>query len=178
VAASVSHGPDWQAATSRRRIAGVNLVEEDPNDDSVGYGGLPMKGHRRAGRERHARATRRCGSVASIRTACTRRGSRSSSWSKTDHIMLAGEGATGSPRPGDFPRSFAYRNVRGLPGWTWKQSLRDPTAAAIGSMARMRHPRRTMIAELRRLSRIGCGRARLRVGAGDSSDPRAHNCLH
>ena len=22
-------------------IAGVNLVEEDPNDDSVGYGGLP-----------------------------------------------------------------------------------------------------------------------------------------
>src|SRR5512132_1213904 len=53
-------------------IAGVNIIEEDPEDDSVGYGGLPneegiveldacvMHG-----------PTRRCGSVASLRNIKT-----------------------------------------------------------------------------------------------------------
>src|SRR4051794_11289572 len=49
-------------------IAGVNLVEEDPNDDSVGYGGLPNEeGIVELDASVMHGPTRRCGSVASIR---------------------------------------------------------------------------------------------------------------
>src|SRR5689334_9384199 len=75
-------------------IAGVNIVEDDPNDDSVGLGGLPnedgvveldscvMHG-----------PSRRCGSVASIRGIKTPSKVAKLVMEQTDHIMLVGEGA-------------------------------------------------------------------------------------
>ena len=75
-------------------VAGVNVNELDPNDNSVGYGGLPneegvveldacvMHG-----------PTRRAGSVASIRGIKTPSKIAKLVMEETDHVMLAGEGA-------------------------------------------------------------------------------------
>src|SRR6185295_3223956 len=75
-------------------VAGVNINEEDPEDSSVGYGGLPneegvveldacvMHG-----------PTRRAGSVAGIRNIKTPSKVAKLVMEQTDHIMLVGEGA-------------------------------------------------------------------------------------
>ncbi len=75
-------------------IAGVNLVEDDPLDDSVGYGGLPnedceveldscvMHG-----------PTRRAGSVASLKNIKNPSKVARLVLERTDHIMIVGEGA-------------------------------------------------------------------------------------
>ncbi len=75
-------------------IAGVNIVEEDPNDMTVGYGGLPnedgvveldscvMHG-----------PTCRAGSVAAIRGIKTPSKVAKLVMDRTDHVMIVGEGA-------------------------------------------------------------------------------------
>jgi N4-(beta-N-acetylglucosaminyl)-L-asparaginase len=107
-------------------IAGVNINEEDPDDDSVGYGGLPneegvveldacvMHG-----------PTRRAGSVASIRGIKTPSKIAKLVMEQTDHIMLVGEGAL------RFAKAFGFREENLLTeksrlAWiAWKQSRRD-----------------------------------------------------
>jgi N4-(beta-N-acetylglucosaminyl)-L-asparaginase len=75
-------------------IAGVNIVEEDPEDTSVGYGGLPnedgvveldscvMHG-----------PTCRAGAVAALRNIKTPSKVAKLVMERTDHVMLVGEGA-------------------------------------------------------------------------------------
>jgi len=75
-------------------IAGVNIVEEDPEDTSVGYGGLPnedgvveldscvMHG-----------PTCRAGSVAALRNIKTPSRVAKTVMERTDHVMIVGEGA-------------------------------------------------------------------------------------
>ena len=107
-------------------VAGVNINEEDPEDDSVGYGGLPnedgvveldacvMHG-----------PTRRAGSVASIRGIKTPSKIAKLVMEQTDHIMLVGEGAL------KFAKAFGFREENLLTeksrlAWlVWKQSQRD-----------------------------------------------------
>ena len=107
-------------------IAGVNINEEDPEDDSVGYGGLPneegvveldacvMHG-----------PTRRAGSVASIRGIKTPSKIAKLVMEQTDHIMLVGDGAL------RFAKAFGFREENLLTeksrlAWiAWKQSRRD-----------------------------------------------------
>ncbi len=107
-------------------IAGVNIVEEDPNDNSVGYGGLPneecvveldscvMHG-----------PTRRCGSVASLRGIKTPSRIAKLVMEETDHVMMVGEGAL------RFAKAFGFEEVDLLTdksrlAWlVWKKSLRD-----------------------------------------------------
>src|SRR5271167_2071097 len=84
-------------------LAVVTKVEDDPNDDSVGYGGLPneegvveldacvMHG-----------PTRRAGSVAAIRGIKTPSRIAKLVMTETDHIMLAGAGAL------RFAKSYGY----------------------------------------------------------------------
>ncbi|MFN7923664.1 MAG: N(4)-(beta-N-acetylglucosaminyl)-L-asparaginase [Bryobacteraceae bacterium] len=108
-------------------VAGVNINEEDPADDSVGYGGLPnedgvveldacvMHG-----------PSRRAGSVASVRNIKTPSKLAKLVMEQTDHVMLVGEGAL------RFARAFGFREDNLLTeksrlAWlVWKQSLRDP----------------------------------------------------
>lgn len=109
-------------------VAGVNLVEDDPNDTSVGYGGLPneegvveldacvMHG-----------PTRRAGSVGSLRNIKNPSKIAKLVMEQTDHIMLVGEGALRFARAHGFhdePDGLLTEKAR-LAWLVWKQSLKD-----------------------------------------------------
>ncbi|HXF27093.1 MAG TPA: isoaspartyl peptidase/L-asparaginase, partial [Bryobacteraceae bacterium] len=107
-------------------VSGVNIVEEDPNDNTVGYGGLPnedcvveldacvMHG-----------PTRRCGSVASIRNIKTPSNVAKLVMEQTDHIMLAGDGAFRFAKAMGLPHYDLLTDKSRLAWLVWKQSLRD-----------------------------------------------------
>src|SRR5258708_25251596 len=107
-------------------IAGVNINEEDPEDSSVGYGGLPneegvveldacvMHG-----------PSRRAGSVASIRGIKTPSKIAKLVMTETDHIMLAGEGALRFAKTFGFAEENLLTEKSRLAWLGWKRSLRD-----------------------------------------------------
>ena len=85
-------------------IAGVNIVEEDPNDHSVGYAGLPNEeGVVELDASVMHGPTRRCGSVASIRNVKTP--------SKVARVGDAGN----RPHHARRRRRHAFRPRNGLP---------------------------------------------------------------
>ena len=100
--------------------------EEDPEDNSVGYGGLPnedgvveldacvMHG-----------PSRRCGSVASIRGVKTPSKIARLVMENTDHIMLVGDGAGKFARQYGFPEENLLTEKSRLAWLVWKRSLRD-----------------------------------------------------
>ncbi|MBI3210728.1 MAG: N(4)-(beta-N-acetylglucosaminyl)-L-asparaginase [Candidatus Solibacter usitatus] len=107
-------------------IAGVNINEEDPDDDSVGYGGLPNEeGIVELDASVMHGPTRRAGSVASIRGVKTPSKVAKLVMEQTDHIMLVGEGAC------RFAKAYGFREENLLTeksrtAWmVWKRSLRD-----------------------------------------------------
>src|SRR5215510_3806075 len=108
-------------------IAGVNINGEDPDDTSVGYGGLPnedgvveldacvMHG-----------PTRRAGSVASIRGIKTPSKIAKLVMTESDHVMLAGEGALRFAKAFGFAEENLLTEKSRLAWLVWKRSLRDP----------------------------------------------------
>jgi N4-(beta-N-acetylglucosaminyl)-L-asparaginase len=110
-------------------IAGVNIVELDPNDTSVGYGGLPnedgvveldacvMHG-----------PTKRAGSVAAIQGIKTPSKIAKLVMDHTSHVMIVGEGAL------RFAKAYGYQKEdllteKSRTAWlVWKESLRAPGA--------------------------------------------------
>ncbi len=108
-------------------IAGVNIIELDPKDHSVGYGGLPneegvveldacvMHG-----------PTRRCGSVASIRNIKTPSLVAKAVMEQTDHIMIVGDGALKFAREMGFEETSLLTDESRIAWLVWKRSLRDP----------------------------------------------------
>lgn len=107
-------------------IAGVNINEEDPEDNSVGYGGLPNEeGIVELDASVMHGPTRRAGSVASIRGIKTPSKIAKLVMQETDHIMLVGEGAL------RFAKTYGFREENLLTeksriAWlVWKRSLRD-----------------------------------------------------
>ncbi len=75
-------------------IAGVNLVEEDPEDMSVGYGGLPNEeGTVELDASVMHGPTHNAGAVASLRNIKTPSKVAKLVMERTDHALLAGEGA-------------------------------------------------------------------------------------
>jgi N4-(beta-N-acetylglucosaminyl)-L-asparaginase len=107
-------------------IAGVNINEEDPEDTSVGYGGLPNEeGVVELDASVMHGPTRRAGSVASIRNIKTPSKVAKLVMEQTDHIMLVGDGAL------RFAKAMGLRDENLLTeksrlAWlVWKQSLRD-----------------------------------------------------
>ena len=75
-------------------VAGVNIVESDPRDNSVGYGGLPnAEGDVELDSCCMHGPSRRAGSVASVRYIKNPASVAKLVLERTDHIMLVGEGA-------------------------------------------------------------------------------------
>ena len=105
-------------------IAGVSLVELDPEDTSVGYGGLPnedgvveldacvMHG-----------PTRRAGSVASLRNIKTPSKVAKLVMERTDHVMLVAEGALRFAKAHGYQEENLLTEKARLAWLVWKESL-------------------------------------------------------
>jgi N4-(beta-N-acetylglucosaminyl)-L-asparaginase len=76
-------------------VAAVSIVEDDPNDSSVGYGGLPNEdGDVELDASVMHGPTRRAGSVASVRRIKNVARLAKTVMELTNHVMLVGPGAT------------------------------------------------------------------------------------
>ena len=107
-------------------IAGVNINELDPEDSSVGYGGLPNEeGVVELDASVMHGPSRRCGSVASIRGVKTPSKIAKLVMEQTDHIMLVGEGAARFAAAMGYPQENLLTEKARLAWLVWKQSLRD-----------------------------------------------------
>jgi N4-(beta-N-acetylglucosaminyl)-L-asparaginase len=105
-------------------IAGVNIVELDPKDNSVGYAGLPNE---RGDVELDASVmhgpTRRAGAVASLRGVKTPSKVAKAVMEHTDHILIVGQGAR------DFATTMGFENENLLTeesriAWLrWKETM-------------------------------------------------------
>ena len=75
-------------------VAAVTIVEDDPNDDSVGYGGLPNEqGEVELDASVMHGPTRRAGSVASVRRIKNVSRLAKTVMERTNHVMIVGDGA-------------------------------------------------------------------------------------
>lgn len=107
-------------------IAGVNVNELDPNDNSVGYGGLPNEeGIVELDASVMHGPTRRAGSVASIRNIKTPSKVAKMVMEETDHIMLVGDGALRFARTMGMPEENLLTEKSRLAYLVWKRGLRD-----------------------------------------------------
>ncbi len=105
-------------------IAGVNIVELDPKDNSVGYGGLPNeRGEVELDASVMHGPTRRAGAVAALRGVKTPSKVARMVMEQTDHILIVGQGAR------DFASAFGFENVELLTeeariAWLrWKETM-------------------------------------------------------
>ena len=121
----LDHGADTLDAV----IAGVNIIELDPNDTSVGYGGLPNEdGVPELDSSVMHGPSRRCGAVAALRGIKTPSKIAKLVMDNTTHVMIVGDGAL------RFAETFGYKQEDLLTeksrlAWlVWKQSLRSPGA--------------------------------------------------
>jgi len=108
-------------------IAGVNLVELDPRDTSVGYGGLPNEdGVVELDASCIHGPSRRGGSVAALRNIKTPSKVAQKVAFETDHMMLVGEGALRFAKAYGFPEENLLTEESRIQWLVWKRSLRDP----------------------------------------------------
>ncbi len=107
-------------------IAGVNINEEDPNDTSVGYGGLPNEdGVVELDASVMHGPTRHGGAVASIRGIKTPSRVAKLVMEETDHMMLVGEGALRFAKACGFKEEDLLTEKSRLAWLVWKRSLKD-----------------------------------------------------
>ena len=107
-------------------IAGVNINEEDPEDSSVGYGGLPNEeGVVELDASVMHGPTRRAGSVGAIRGIKTPSKVAKVVMEETKHIMLVGDGALRFAKEYGFREENLLTEKSRLAWLVWKKSLRD-----------------------------------------------------
>ncbi|SPE25639.1 putative N(4)-(beta-N-acetylglucosaminyl)-L-asparaginase [Candidatus Sulfopaludibacter sp. SbA3] len=107
-------------------IAGVNIVELNPNDTSVGYGGLPNEeGIVELDASCIHGPTRRGGAVGAIRGCKTPSKIAKLVLAETDHMMLVGEGASHFARMWGYPEEDLLTDRSRLAWRMWKREMRD-----------------------------------------------------
>lgn len=107
-------------------VAGVNIVEEDPNDTSVGYGGLPNEqGVVELDASVMHGPTNRAGAVSSLRNIKCPSKVAKLIMEQTDHVMMTGQGALEWAKLMGFKEENLLTERSRLAWVAWKQSLRD-----------------------------------------------------
>lgn len=105
-------------------IAGVNLVEDDPNDTSVGYGGLPNEeGVVELDAAVMHGPTHRAGAVASLRNIRNPSSVARLVLERTDHVLLVGEGALRFARAHGFKEEDLLTAQARMKWLEWKERL-------------------------------------------------------
>jgi N4-(beta-N-acetylglucosaminyl)-L-asparaginase len=107
-------------------IAGVNIVELDPNDTSVGYGGLPNEdGVVQLDASCVHGPSRRMGAVGAIEGIKTPSKVAQLVMAETDHMMLVGAGALKFAKIWGFPEEDLLTDKSRLAYRMWKREMRD-----------------------------------------------------
>lgn len=105
-------------------ISGVNLVENDPNDMSVGYGGLPNEdGVVELDSAVMHGPSYRGGAVAAIRNIKNPSKVARMVMERTDHVLLVGEGALRFARAHGFPEENLLTDKAREAWLKWKENL-------------------------------------------------------
>jgi N4-(beta-N-acetylglucosaminyl)-L-asparaginase len=104
-------------------IAGVTLVEDDPSDTSVGYGGLPNEdGVVELDAAVMHGPTHRGGSVAALRNIRNPAQVARKVMERTDHVLLVGEGALRFARAHGFPEENLLTTQAREAWLRWKEN--------------------------------------------------------
>lgn len=107
-------------------VAGVNIVELDPRDSSVGYGGLPNEdGVVELDASCIHGPTRRGGAVGALRGIKTPSKIAQLVLAETEHMMLVGEGALRFAKVYGFQEDDLMTDRSRLAWRTWKREMRD-----------------------------------------------------
>ena len=107
-------------------IAGVNIVELDPDDTSVGYGGLPNEdGVVQLDASCVHGPSRRMGAVGAIEGIKTPSKIAQLVMAETDHMMLVGAGALKFAKAWGFPEEDLLTDKSRLAYRMWKREMRD-----------------------------------------------------
>ena len=107
-------------------IAGVNIVELDPRDSSVGYGGLPNEdGVVELDASCIHGPSRRGGAVGALRGVKTPSKIAQLVLAETEHMMLVGEGAQRFAKAYGYPEEDLLTERSRLAWRVWKRELRD-----------------------------------------------------
>ncbi|MEY4938721.1 MAG: hypothetical protein RIQ93_456 [Verrucomicrobiota bacterium] len=110
-------------------VAGVNIVEDDPDDNSVGYGGLPNEeGDVELDSCVMHGPTRRAGAVASLRHIKNPSKVAKLVLERTDHILVVGEGALRFALKHGFKKEELLTEESRLAWLRWREQL-NPTDA-------------------------------------------------
>lgn len=105
-------------------IAGVNVVEDDPNDTSVGYGGLPNEdGVVELDAAVMHGASHMAGAVASLRNIKNPSKVARLVMDRTDHVLLVGEGALRFARAHGFKEEDLLTDSSREAWLKWKENM-------------------------------------------------------
>lgn len=105
-------------------VAGIKIIEDDPNDDSVGYGGLPNEdGIVELDASVMDGRLHRAGSVASLRNIKNPASVALQVMRRTDHVMLVGDGALKFARKLGFPEENLLTEKSHQAWLRWKAAL-------------------------------------------------------
>jgi N4-(beta-N-acetylglucosaminyl)-L-asparaginase len=112
--------------TLEAALATVNVVEDDPNDTSVGYGGLPNEdGEVELDASVMHGPTRRAGAVAALRSIKNPSQVAKRVMERTNHVLLVGSGALRFAEAHGFEKQNLLTH-RARTAWlAWKESMRD-----------------------------------------------------
>ncbi|MBX7167499.1 MAG: N(4)-(beta-N-acetylglucosaminyl)-L-asparaginase [Pirellulales bacterium] len=104
-------------------VQGIEIVENDPNDTSVGYGGLPNEdGVVELDAAVMHGPTHRCGAVAALRNVRHPTAVAKLVMEQTDHVLLVGEGALRFARAQGFPEENLLTEKARKTWLYWRQT--------------------------------------------------------